>query len=305
MTDKLTSLTLQLVYLFTHLTLAKWWTLPWWPYPFRRLSGSVPDTRPAIAARGDHRRHPGAGPAPAAALGHLQLAAAGLAAGRDHRPAAAVPRRTAAGADQPGSARRPRGPLDRRPVQGGHRQRLYPAGSPSRRRAIVLEGKTPLAETIASGIPVRAGDTLTAELLETIFSPKTPLHDGAVVLRGERLVAASCILPVETAGTGETHLGTRHRAATGLSARVPDALAIVVSGETSHISVAREGRSTGDCSAGQLEEWLDRFQGQPMGRVRTAGNNSPAASPAGCGGRVCAPRSGTWWWPSDWRSSSG
>ena len=141
---------------------------------------------------------------------------------------------------------------------------------------IVLEGKTPLAKTIASGIPVQA-ETLTAELLETIFSPKTPLHDGAVILRGQRLVAASCILPVETAGTGETHLGTRHRAAIGLSARVPDTLAIVVSGESGHISVAREGQMHRDLLAGQLEEWLDRFQGQTIGQVRTAWQQFPGS----------------------------
>ena len=127
---------------------------------------------------------------------------------------------------------------------------------------IVLEGKTPLAETIASGIPVQA-ETLTAELLETIFSPKTPLHDGAVVIRGERLVAASCILPVETEGTGETHLGTRHRAAMGLSARVPDALAIVVSEETGEISIAIAGQISRGLSPGALKERLVQLLGRP------------------------------------------
>ena len=141
---------------------------------------------------------------------------------------------------------------------------------------IVLEGKTPLAETIASGIPIQA-ETLTAELLETVFSPKTPLHDGAVVLRGGRLVAASCILPVRTDRTGEIHLGTRHRAAMGLSARVPDALAIVVSEETGCISVAHEGQMCRELSAGQLEGWLDRFQGPTMAQGRGARQQFPGS----------------------------
>jgi diadenylate cyclase len=126
---------------------------------------------------------------------------------------------------------------------------------------MVLEGQTPLAEIIATGIPVQA-ERLTAELLESLFQPKTPLHDGAVVLRGDRLTAASCILPVQTEGTGSIHLGTRHRAALGLSSQVPDALTVVVSEETGHISVAQGGRLRQDLSDIQLEDWLDRFQDQ-------------------------------------------
>ncbi len=130
---------------------------------------------------------------------------------------------------------------------------------------IVLEAQTPLADIIATGIPVQA-EKLTAELLESLFQPKTPLHDGAVVLRGDRLVAASCILPVQTEGTGDTHLGTRHRAALGLSSQAPNALAIVVSEETGHISVAQGGRLHQDLSDVQLADWLDRFQEQLSGK---------------------------------------
>jgi diadenylate cyclase len=125
---------------------------------------------------------------------------------------------------------------------------------------IVLEGRTPLTEIIETGVAVQAG-AITSELLESIFYPKTPLHDGAVVLRGGQLVAASCILPVQTAATGKTHLGTRHRAALGLSAQVPDALVVVVSEETGLISVAREGRLHRGLSGDELDRRLGRFLG--------------------------------------------
>mgnify|MGYP000991515241 CR=1 FL=1 len=96
---------------------------------------------------------------------------------------------------------------------------------------IVLEGQTPLEDIVETGIPIETS-MISSELLQTIFFPNTALHDGAVILRGNRIVAASSILPVETEKTGETHLGTRHRAALGLSAKVLDAMVIVVSEET-------------------------------------------------------------------------
>jgi diadenylate cyclase len=133
---------------------------------------------------------------------------------------------------------------------------------------IVLEGKTSLAEIIETGIPLQA-DVLTTELLVTLFYPKTPLHDGAVIVRGNRLVAASCILPVQTGETGEKHLGTRHRAALGLSSQIPDALVIVVSEERGSVSVAQGGRLHQDLSSEQIEKWLDRFHDQLIGQSRS------------------------------------
>ena len=133
---------------------------------------------------------------------------------------------------------------------------------------IVLEGKTPLAEIVKTGIPLQA-DVLTMELLVTIFHPKTPLHDGAVIVRSNRLEAASCILPVQTEKTGEKHLGTRHLAAIGLSSQVPDALIIVVSEERGIVSVAQGGRLHQDLSSEQVENWLDRFRDQLAGRTRS------------------------------------
>jgi diadenylate cyclase len=129
---------------------------------------------------------------------------------------------------------------------------------------IVLEGQTPLEDIIKTGIPLQA-EVVTPELLQTIFHYKTPLHDGAVVFRGDRLVAASCILPVETQSPGARRLGTRHRSALGLSIKVPDALVIVVSEETGKVSIAWSGRIFSDVSEKRLANWLDRFQDQLAG----------------------------------------
>ncbi|MCZ7550996.1 MAG: TIGR00159 family protein [Anaerolineae bacterium UTCFX2] len=126
---------------------------------------------------------------------------------------------------------------------------------------IVLEGKTLLQDVVETGIRMQA-EVISPELLLTIFTPKTPLHDGAVVLRGERLVAASCILPVETQNMGNTQLGTRHRAALGLSSKVQDTMIIIVSEETGWVSVAFGGRLYLDLAPGELDNWIDRFGAQ-------------------------------------------
>jgi diadenylate cyclase len=82
---------------------------------------------------------------------------------------------------------------------------------------------------------------VTAELITTIFFPNTPLHDGAMVVRQDRVVAASCVLPLTHRPIGEQQMGTRHRAAIGVTEQT-DALSIVVSEESGLISVARNGR---------------------------------------------------------------
>ncbi|NKQ35171.1 MAG: TIGR00159 family protein [Chloroflexi bacterium] len=106
---------------------------------------------------------------------------------------------------------------------------------------IVLEGDVPLDDVIASGIPVNG--RLTSELLLTIFHDKTPLHDGAVIIRGDQVVTAGCVLPLtEKAMNGRgRRYGTRHRAAMGMSEQ-SDALVLIVSEETGHISYTRDGR---------------------------------------------------------------
>ncbi len=119
---------------------------------------------------------------------------------------------------------------------------------------IVFEGETGLGEVIARGVPVNAD--VSAELLATIFFPNTALHDGAVMIRGDRVVAASCVLPLSD-GDLDNHLGTRHRAALGVTEQ-SDALAIVVSEETGAVSVAQNGRIL-RVESGTLRTLLSRF----------------------------------------------
>lgn len=104
---------------------------------------------------------------------------------------------------------------------------------------IVIERETGLTEYADRGVPVDA--VITRQLLINIFFPNSPLHDGAVIIRGDRLVAAACILPLSEMEASESKLGTRHRAAIGISEE-SDALAIVVSEETGAISLAHNGR---------------------------------------------------------------
>lgn len=108
---------------------------------------------------------------------------------------------------------------------------------------IVIERETPLDEYVETGVMLDS--VLTPELLLQIFYINTPLHDGAVILRKERLLAAGCVMPLSASGTlsrsPERHMGLRHRAALGIS-EVSDAVAVVVSEETGSISVAHNGR---------------------------------------------------------------
>ncbi len=82
--------------------------------------------------------------------------------------------------------------------------------------------------------------TVSADLLATIFSPYSPLHDGAVLVRGDEIVGAGCILPLTQNPVRDRSLGTRHRAAIGLSEET-DALVLVVSEESAQVSLARAG----------------------------------------------------------------
>jgi diadenylate cyclase len=102
---------------------------------------------------------------------------------------------------------------------------------------IAIERRDSLAAWADTGIPLEA--RFSYDLILNIFIPGTPLHDGAVIIRGERIVAASCFLPLTTRHELSSELGTRHRAAIGLSEE-SDALVIVVSEETGTISLAVE-----------------------------------------------------------------
>ncbi len=120
---------------------------------------------------------------------------------------------------------------------------------------IVLENKTPLAEILATGSEIDA--KVSVPLLENIFYPKSPLHDGAMIIRDARVCAAGCILPL-TENDISRELGTRHRAAVGMS-ETSDALVIVVSEETGAVSVAKDGKLKRNLSSAQLLEDLNAF----------------------------------------------
>ncbi len=104
---------------------------------------------------------------------------------------------------------------------------------------VAIEGATGLREFVESGTKLDA--RLSTELLLSIFTPSSPLHDGAAIVRGSLVEAAGCFLPLSDNVLTESHLGTRHRAAIGLSEQT-DAVVLVVSEETGIISVARTGK---------------------------------------------------------------
>lgn len=105
---------------------------------------------------------------------------------------------------------------------------------------IVLERQDPLDEFIETGIPINSD--VSPQLLLTIFFPKTELHDGAVILRGDRIACAAAVLPLTAAhGLAQRKVGTRHRAGLGMS-EVADSVVVIVSEETGQISIASGGK---------------------------------------------------------------
>ncbi len=103
---------------------------------------------------------------------------------------------------------------------------------------IVFEKETPLTEIISTGSVIDA--EISQELIENIFYKGSPLHDGAVVIRGDRLTAAGCLLPVSHNPEISKEMGTRHRAGIGIT-EVTDALSLIVSEENGYISIAQNG----------------------------------------------------------------
>ena len=106
---------------------------------------------------------------------------------------------------------------------------------------IIFEKNTKMGDIIRTGIPINAD--ITAELMVNVFTPNTPLHDGAVVVREDKVMAAACFLPLTENHDLSKELGTRHRAALGISEN-SDAIAVVVSEETGKISMAVNGGLT-------------------------------------------------------------
>ncbi|MDX9871331.1 MAG: diadenylate cyclase CdaA [Clostridia bacterium] len=120
---------------------------------------------------------------------------------------------------------------------------------------IILEREIGVNDYIETGIKIDG--IVSAEFLNNIFIPKSPLHDGAVIIRGDRVIAASCFLPLSENPNLSKELGTRHRAGLGLTEQ-SDAIAIIVSEETGVISVAEEGRLTRYLDEATLKEILSK-----------------------------------------------
>ena len=126
---------------------------------------------------------------------------------------------------------------------------------------IVVEQNQSLSEYERTGIEVDA--ILTSQLLINIFEHNTPLHDGAVIVRENRVVSATCYLPLSDNMGLSKELGTRHRAGVGIS-EVTDSLTIIVSEETGHISVAYEGTLSRDLDSEDLKGKLLMIQNKPL-----------------------------------------
>ena len=135
---------------------------------------------------------------------------------------------------------------------------------------VAIEREMHLGDFVASGSEMQA--KVSADLLTTIFTPYSPLHDGAVLIRGDTIIGAGCILPLTQASIADRTLGTRHRAAMGLTEET-DALVVIVSEETATISIAEGGRLTRDLTPAQVRDLL-------AGASRAQVNASPVAEAA-------------------------
>ena len=133
----------------------------------------------------------------------------------------------------------------------------YEMGKVKTGALIVVEDEIVLTEYERTGIAVDG--ILTSQLLINIFEKNTPLHDGAVIVRGDRVVSATCYLPLTDSLSLSKDLGTRHRAAVGMS-EVSDAMIVVVSEETGGVSVAQGGRLSRNLTEAELRERFHAIQ---------------------------------------------
>jgi diadenylate cyclase len=138
---------------------------------------------------------------------------------------------------------------------------------------IAVERDVSLDQYLESGTPMRA--TISADLLATVFTPYSPLHDGAVLVRGDQIIGAGCVLPLTQFPVRDRSLGTRHRAAIGLSEET-DAAVIVVSEETSRISLAVRGRLHRGLTPDQVRAHLSGTGEEGLAPSGAHGEASPA-----------------------------
>jgi diadenylate cyclase len=125
---------------------------------------------------------------------------------------------------------------------------------------IVLERDTGLGEYVDTGVEIDG--LISVDFLMAIFYPNSPLHDGAVVIRGDRVVAAACLLPLTETLLTDQHMGTRHRAGVGITERT-DAISIIVSEETGVISLANSGRIVRNLDEPKLKKILPALYRPP------------------------------------------
>jgi diadenylate cyclase len=125
---------------------------------------------------------------------------------------------------------------------------------------IAIERDISLGELIRSGVEIDA--EATSELIVTVFTYGSPLHDGGIVISGERLRSAACIFPLSSRTLLDKSVGTRHRAALGLTEET-DALVIVVSEETGRISIAENGKLQRHVSEQRLTQRLEEVYAPP------------------------------------------
>lgn len=125
---------------------------------------------------------------------------------------------------------------------------------------IVLEKDTGLGEYVDTGVEIDG--LISVDFLMSIFYPNAPLHDGAVVIRGDRVVAAACLLPLTETLMTDQHMGTRHRAGVGITERT-DAISIIVSEETGVISLANSGRIVRNLDESKLKKVLPALYRPP------------------------------------------
>ncbi|HET7772086.1 MAG TPA: diadenylate cyclase CdaA [Chloroflexota bacterium] len=143
---------------------------------------------------------------------------------------------------------------------------------------IVIERTTGLEDIIQTG--TRIDGTVTAELIQQIFYRGSPLHDGAVVIRDDRIVAARCLLPLTDDSELDPELGTRHRAALGVTENT-DAVCIVISEETGAISLANHGHLVRQLNDQKLRLLLTALLQTPSGIPGLGNNNPPDEGPEG------------------------
>jgi diadenylate cyclase len=143
---------------------------------------------------------------------------------------------------------------------------------------IVLERDTGLEEVAETGVMLHAD--ISADLIRTIFAPKTPLHDGAVIVRDETILAAGALLPLAEMTVHTERFGTRHRAALGITEQT-DALVVVISEENSQISLVERARIVRNLNEAQLARSIRTLMGPNEGRGRLGRRVRPAGETGG------------------------